>query len=164
MRGPRRGPRSRPHHERAAPVAEHLDKLSLSSDCTEGPVKAEAQGNHGPQVQRSPELCPSKMGGGVEAVQQGGQVPTCQSALETELPKDAVDSAGGRGHRGRRRGHYRSAPHSGAPGPPRHQWDGRGSRSRGGANNLCGRGGGPRRGHGRGVQQKAVERGREEVL
>ncbi|XP_030592384.1 LOW QUALITY PROTEIN: E3 ubiquitin-protein ligase RNF25 [Archocentrus centrarchus] len=117
VRGQRRGARSRPQHERAAPIAEHLDKLALSSDCTEGPVKAKAQGNHGQQVQRNPELCPSKTGGGVEAMQQEAQVPTCQSGLETEFPKDAVDSAGSRGHRGRRRGHYRSAPHSGAPDP-----------------------------------------------
>lgn len=164
VRGQRRGGRSRPHHERVAPITEDLDKLSLSSDCTEKPAKAKAQGNRGQQVQGNPELCPSKTDGGVKAMEQEAQVPTCQSGLETEFPKDAADSAGSRGHRGRRRGHYRPAPHSGAAGPARHHWDDRGSRSRGGANNLCGRGGGPRRGHGRGFQQKVVERGREEVL
>lgn len=164
MRGQRRGGRSRPHHERVAPITEDLDKLSLSSDCAEKPAKAKAQGNRGQQVQGNPELCPSKTDGGVKAMEQEAQVPMCQSGLETEFPKDAADSAGSRGHRGRRRGHYRPAPHSGAAGPARHHWDDRGSRSRGGANNLCGRGGGPRRGHGRGFQQKVVETGREEVL
>uniref|UniRef100_A0A3B4WUL5 E3 ubiquitin-protein ligase RNF25 n=1 Tax=Seriola lalandi dorsalis TaxID=1841481 RepID=A0A3B4WUL5_SERLL len=169
VRGPRRGGRSRPQHGRAAPVTEQLDKLSLSSDCTEGPVRAQAQGNHDQQMQVNAELCQSKTGREVYAEQQqvspDGQ-PVCKSGLETECQKDVADSAGGRGYRGRRKGPHRSAPHSGGPGPARYHWDGRASRSRGGANNLYSRGGGPHRGHGRGFQQKVVERerGREEVL
>lgn len=166
-RGQRRGGRSRPQHRRAAPVTEHLDKLSLSSDCTEGPIKTKAQGNQ--QMQVNAESCQSKTGGGVYAEQQqtlrsGDDQPVCQAALETDCPNDA---AGGRGHRGRRRGPHRSVPDTGAPGPARYHWDGRASRSRGGPNNLYSRGGGPRRGHGRGFQHKVVverERGREEVL
>ncbi|XP_049417958.1 E3 ubiquitin-protein ligase RNF25 [Epinephelus fuscoguttatus] len=172
MRGPRRGGRSKPQHRRAAPITEHLDKLSLSSDCTERPIKAKAQGNHGQQVQVNAELCQSKTGRGVHAEQQETLVspddqPMCQAALETECPKDAADSGGGRGHHGRRRGPHRSVPDNGALGPARYHWDGRASRSRGGGpNNLYSRGGGPRRGHGRGFQHKVVERerGREEVL
>lgn len=167
MRGPRRGGRSRPQHRRAAPITEHLDKLSLSSDCTEGPVKAKAQGNHGQQMQVNADFCQSKTGTrDVYAEQQETPVPpddqpVCQAALETECPEDAAD-----GHRGRRRGPHRPVPHTGGPGPARYHWDGRASRSRGGANNLYSRGGGPRRGHGRGFQHKVVdrERGREEVL
>lgn len=170
-RGQRRGGRSRPHHRRAAPVAEHLDKLSLSSDCAEGPMKAKAQGNHGQQVPVNAASCESKSGRDVCAEQQEtavspGGPPACQAAFETECPEDAADSAGGRVPRGRRRGPHRPAPHSGAPGPAHYHWDGRASRSRGGPNNPYSRGGGPRRGHGRGFQHKVVERerGREEVL
>ncbi|XP_031174586.1 E3 ubiquitin-protein ligase RNF25 [Sander lucioperca] len=168
-RGPRRGGRSRPQHWRAAPITQHLDKLSLSSDCTEGPINAKAQGNHGQPMQVNAELCQSKTGRGVYSEQQQTLVspddqPACQAALETECLKDAADSAGGHGHRGRRRGPHRSVPDIGAPG--RYYWDGRASRSRGGPNNLYSRGGGPRRGHGRGFQHKVVERerAREEVL
>lgn len=169
-RGPRRGGRSRPQHGRAAPVTEHLDKLSLSSDCAEGPIKAKAQGNQGQQVQVNTESCQSKTGRDVYEHQETraspGDQPVCQAAMEPEYPKDAADSAGGRGHRGRRRGPHRPVPHTGAPGPAHFHWDGRASRSRGGANNLYSRGGGPRRGHGRGFQHKVGERerGREEVL
>lgn len=166
-RGHRRGGRSRPQHRRAAPITEHLDKLSLSSDCTEGPIKAKAQGQ---QMQVNAELCQSETGRDFYAEQQETLVspdnqPVCQAALETECREDAADSAGGRGHRGRRRGPHRPVPHTGAPGPVHYHWDGR-TRSRGGANNLYSRGGGPRRGHGRGFQHKVVERerGREEVL
>ncbi|TKS91278.1 E3 ubiquitin-protein ligase RNF25 [Collichthys lucidus] len=52
-RGQRRGGRSRPQHRRAAPVTEHLDKLSLSSGYTDGPIKAKAQGNHGNHGQQA---------------------------------------------------------------------------------------------------------------
>ncbi|XP_070779966.1 E3 ubiquitin-protein ligase RNF25 [Enoplosus armatus] len=168
MRGPRRGGRSRPQHRRAAPITEHLDKLSLSSHCTEGPVKAKAQGNHGQQMQVNAEFCQSKTGRDVSAEPHKTLVspddqPMCQAALETECPEDAAESAGGRGHRGRRRGPHRYGPHTG---PAHYHWDGRASRSRGGANNLYSRGGGPRRGHSRGFQHKVEERerGREEVL
>lgn len=165
-RGQRRGGRSRHQHWRAAPVAEHLDKLSLSSDCTEGPVKTKAQGNRGQHMQGNPELCQSKTGGEVCATQQdsSGDQSTSQSGLETESPKDAADSVGCRSHRGRRRGPHRPGPHTGAPGPARYHWDGRASRNRGGGNHLCSRGGGSRQGHGRDFQQKVVDSGREEVL
>lgn len=146
LRGPwRGGGRYRPQHGRAPPITEHLDKLSLSSDCTEGPIKAKPQGNFGQQMQGN--LCQNKTGKEVYA-QKETPVSPDEPGLETECLKDA---GGGRGQRGRRRGPYRSAPHTGAPGPARYHWDGRASRSRGG---------GPRRGHGRGDQQ----RGREEVL
>ncbi|KAK5913601.1 hypothetical protein CgunFtcFv8_008119 [Champsocephalus gunnari] len=156
-RGPRRGGRFRPqHHRRAAPVTEHLHKLSLS--CHEGPIKA--QGNQ--QMQENAEFCQSKTGRVVpaETPMSGEGPPLYQAALDTECPKEA---AGGRGHRGRRR-----APHWGDSDPTTgpYQWDGRASRSRGGPNNLYDRGGGPRRGHVRGFQHNVVERerAREEVL
>lgn len=166
VRWHRRGGRSRPQHRRAAPITEHLDKLSLSSGCAEEPIKAKAQGKHGHQMQVHAELCQSKTGGVVSAEQQETPVspdeqPACQAALETECPEDAADYAGGRGHRERRRGPHR---HTGAPGPAHYHWDARASRNRGGAGNPYSRGGGPRRGHGRGFQQLDRERGREEVL
>ncbi|XP_070703247.1 E3 ubiquitin-protein ligase RNF25 [Pempheris klunzingeri] len=166
VRGPRRGGRSRPQHGRATPITEHLDKLSLSSDCPEGQIKAKVQGNHGQQMQINAESCQSNTSRDVYGQQETLMAPGDQAALETEYPKDAAESAGGRGHRGRRRGPHRSVPHTGAPGPAHYHWDGRASRSRGGASNLYGRGGGPRRGHGRGFHHKVVERerGREEVL
>nr|XP_046270138.1 E3 ubiquitin-protein ligase RNF25 [Scatophagus argus] len=145
MRDQRRGGRSRPQPRRAAAISEHLDKLSLSSHCTEGPTKAKAQGKHGQQVQANAET-----GGDVSAEHRETLLsPDHRPALDTESPEDAADPAGARG---RRRG------------PPvlRH-WDGRASRSGGG-----GRGGrgGPRRGHSRGFQHKVEEgdQGREEVL
>ncbi|XP_071321666.1 E3 ubiquitin-protein ligase RNF25 isoform X2 [Trachinotus anak] len=169
VRGPRRGGRYRPQHARAAPVTEQLNKLCLSSDCAEGPVRAQAQGDRDHQMHGNAELCRPKTSREVYAEQQQvspDSQPVCKSGLETDCQKDAADSAGSRGHRGRRRGPHRSAPHSGGPGPARYHWEGRASRSRGGANNLYSRGGGPHRGHGRGFQQKVVERerGREEVL
>ncbi|KAI3359952.1 hypothetical protein L3Q82_013851, partial [Scortum barcoo] len=153
---PRRGG-GRQQHRRAAPVTEHLDKLTLSSDCTEGPVKVKAQGQ---TVQEHADFCQS------HCAEQQEPPPPPDEHPESECSGEAVDSAGGRGHRGRRRGPHRPVQHTGAPGPPRYHWDGRASRSRGGANNLHSRGGGPRRGHGRGPQHKVVERerGREEVL
>ncbi|XP_069565088.1 E3 ubiquitin-protein ligase RNF25 isoform X2 [Brachyistius frenatus] len=157
LRGPRRGGRSRGQHGRAPPITEHLDRLSLSSDGSDGPMKASAQGNpgqqmHGSQESRRPDT-------EVFAAQQEKLPPD-------EGPKGAADSAGGHGVHGRRRGPHRSAPHAGAPGPARYHWDGRAPRSRGGANNLYGRGGGPRRSHGRGPHHRVVdrERGKEEVL
>ncbi|XP_029293070.1 E3 ubiquitin-protein ligase RNF25 [Cottoperca gobio] len=157
-RGPRRGGRSRPQqHRRAGPVTEHLHKLSLSSDCSEGPMRA--QGNQ--QMQVNAESCQAKTRRGVSAEPplSPDNPPLCQAALETESLKDAAD-----GHRGSRRAPHRSDPDSGAPG--RYYWDGRASRSRGGPNQLNSRGGGPRRGHGRGFPHKVVERerAREEVL
>ncbi|XP_047426977.1 E3 ubiquitin-protein ligase RNF25 [Mugil cephalus] len=166
-RGQRRGGRSRHPHWRATPVAEHLDKLSLSSDGTEGPAKTKSQGNRGQPVQSNPESCQPKTGSSeVCSVEQDslGDPPSSQPGLETEPPKDAVDSAGCHGRRGRRRGPCQPAPHTGAPGPARYYWDGRASRNRGGAGGLCSRGGGQRQGHGRDFQQKVVDRGREEVL
>lgn len=164
VRGHRRGGRSRPQHRRAAPITEHLDKLSLSSDCAEEPIKAKAQGKHGHQVQVNSEFCQSKTGGVVSTERRGtlaspGEQPACQAALETECPEDAADYAGSGGHRERRRG-----PHRHTPRPAHYHWDARASRNRGGAGNPYNRGGGPRRGHGRGFQQLDRERGREEVL
>ncbi|XP_041633957.1 E3 ubiquitin-protein ligase RNF25 [Cheilinus undulatus] len=161
IRGQRRGGRSRPHHGRAAPVTEHLDKLSLSSDATEGPTKAKAQGNPSQQMQ---DLSQSETNREVyepkELPVSPGDQPVCQ---EAGFSKDAADSAGGRSHPGRRRGPYRPA---GAPGPGHYHWDGRAPRGRGGANNQYRGGGGPRRGQGRGFHQRVVDRdrGREEVL
>ncbi|KAM9391687.1 E3 ubiquitin-protein ligase RNF25 [Pholidichthys leucotaenia] len=152
-RGPRKGGRSRPQRGRAAPITEHLDKLTLSSDCTGESFKP--QGNHGRQTQGNSEFCLPGMGNEVCPGQQEGQVQTAfQLGLEPECPKDAAESTRSRGHRGRRRGPHRSTPHVGAPGPARHHWDGRASRSRGG---------GPHRGHDRG-SHKTVERGWEEAL
>ncbi|CAJ1075610.1 E3 ubiquitin-protein ligase RNF25 [Xyrichtys novacula] len=162
-RGQRRGGRHRPQHGRA-PITEHLDKLSLSSDGTDGPNKAKAQGYHGQQVQV--EFCQSETGGRVHEQKERpvcpGDHPAYQEAFEAGCPKDAADSVGSRGHPGRRRGPHR---HTGAPGPAHYHWDGRAPRSRGGGNNQYSRGGGPRRGHGRG-NHRVVERdrGREEVL
>lgn len=172
VRGYRRGGRSRPQHRRAAPITEHLNKLSLSSDCTEEPIKAKAQGNHGHQMRVHAESCQSKTGRDVSAEQRETLVspddqPVCQAALETQCLEDAADSAGGRGYRERRRGPHRLVPHTGAPGPAHYHWEARASRNRGGASNPYSRGGGPRRGHGRGFFQHKVvdrERGREEVL
>ncbi|XP_034448534.1 E3 ubiquitin-protein ligase RNF25 [Hippoglossus hippoglossus] len=170
FRAPRRGGRFRPQHGRAAPVTEQLDRLCLSSDCTEGPIKAPAQGNLSYHMQVNAESCQLKMSRDVYAEQEtlvplDGQ-PGCQSGLENESSKDAANSEGGRGHRGRRRGPHRSVPHSGGPGPGRYHWEGRTPRSRGGGNNLHSRGAAPQRGQGRGFQQRVVERerGREEVL
>ncbi|XP_041831826.1 E3 ubiquitin-protein ligase RNF25 [Melanotaenia boesemani] len=168
-RGLRKGGRSRPQHSRAPPITEYLDKLSLTSDSTEESIKAKARGDHVQYMKGDLEVCQSRTSREVSAEHQEMQASTdhratYQSGLEAECPKDAADSAASCSHRGRRRGPHRPVLHSGAPGPPRHHWDGRPSRSRGGAN-LCGRGGGPRRGHhDRGFQQKVVERGREEVL
>ncbi|XP_031718251.1 E3 ubiquitin-protein ligase RNF25 isoform X1 [Anarrhichthys ocellatus] len=155
-RGPRRGGRSRPQHRRAAPpITEHLDKLSLSSGCTEGPIRAKAQGNQMQQV--NAELCQPKTGRAVYAEQQESLV---SPDGQTECPKDA---AGGRGHRGRRRGPHRADSDTMARG--RYHWDGRASKSRGGGpGNPYSRGGGPHWSHDGGFQHKVVERRGEEVL
>ncbi|MEQ2222509.1 hypothetical protein ILYODFUR_027087 [Ilyodon furcidens] len=109
------------------------------------------QEDGGRQMQRHPESCRTRTGQKPEKQVDANLL----SASETDDPKDGANSGSGRGHRGRRRGPYRPAPHSGAPGPPQQHWDSR-TRSRGGA---------PRRGHyARGLQQKVVERGREEVV
>uniref|UniRef100_A0A3B3CA38 E3 ubiquitin-protein ligase RNF25 n=1 Tax=Oryzias melastigma TaxID=30732 RepID=A0A3B3CA38_ORYME len=165
-RGPRRGGRSRPQHPKAAPITEHLDKLSLAADCPEAPLKTKPQLGSG---HRDLDLGRSRTEEKEPAAEREVQVSSdhqeaLRSAMETDCLKDGAGSAGGRGHRGRRRGPYRPIPHAGPPGPGRHHWDGRAPRSRGGANNLYGSGGGHRRGHGRGFQQRVVERGREEVL
>jgi len=160
-RGPRRGGRPRPQHARAAPITEHLHKLSLSSDCTQGSIKAKTQGDEGRQMQEHLEACQSRTGREACAEQQEMKASsehraTHQSGLEADCPKDGADSGGGRDHRGRRRGPHRPVPHAGANRPPRHHWDSRATRSGGS---------GPHRGqHGRGFHQKVVERGREEVL
>ncbi|XP_026181524.1 E3 ubiquitin-protein ligase RNF25 isoform X2 [Mastacembelus armatus] len=174
VRGPRTGGRSRPQHGSIAPISEQLDKISLASNCTEEPVKDKAQGNHGQQLQVKAELWQLKTDSEVYAEQQKMHVSphdqrVCKSGVETEHSKDAADaadSAGSLGHRGRRRGHHRFVPHSGGPGSAQYPWDGRASRSRGGAGNLYSRGRGSHWGHGRVCQQKVVERekGREEVL
>ncbi|MEQ2310652.1 hypothetical protein AMECASPLE_011272 [Ameca splendens] len=150
-RGPRRGGRPKPHSGQGAPITEQLEQLSLSSDCTDHSKMIRVQEDGGRQMQRHPESCRTRTGQKPEK-----QVdPNHLSASETDDPKDGANSGSGRGHRGRRRGPYRPAPHSGAPGPPQQHWDSR-TRSRGGA---------PRRGHyARGLQQKVVERGREEVV
>ncbi|XP_068434370.1 E3 ubiquitin-protein ligase RNF25 [Clinocottus analis] len=180
-RSQRRGGRSRPHPRRAAPVTEHLDKLSLSSAGAEGPMKAQG---HQPRPVHA-ELGRSKVGRGVSAEHEEGPGPAeCQEALrsaeheegpgpadglsqaawEAECPHTAAAAAGGRGPRGRRRGAHR--PDSGAGARGCYHWVGRASKSRGGPANLYGRGGGPRWGHGGGFQHKVVELERrgEEVL
>ncbi|KAG7504953.1 E3 ubiquitin-protein ligase RNF25 [Solea senegalensis] len=158
-RGPRRGGRFRRQQGRnaGAAVTEHLERLTLSSLVT-----TRAQGD---QVHVEAELCRPKVSREVYTepqqvlVSADGQ-PMC---LETEYPRDAPDSVGGRGYRGRRRGPHPSVANSGSP---RYHWDGRASRSRGGSSNLHSRGSGPHWGHGRGVQQKVVgrERVKDEVL
>ncbi|XP_068605796.1 E3 ubiquitin-protein ligase RNF25, partial [Brachionichthys hirsutus] len=138
--GQRRGGRSRAQ-QRAAPVAEHMDKLSLSSEQAEGPTKAKGQGHFG---QRPESLaCPDR--------------PPRQEAPEPECPEGAT---GNHGHHGRRRGSHRPLPHHRST---HCHWDRRASRSRGGPGNLYSRGGGHR---GRGFQHSVLEReaGREEVL
>uniref|UniRef100_A0A3B3C924 Ring finger protein 25 n=1 Tax=Oryzias melastigma TaxID=30732 RepID=A0A3B3C924_ORYME len=157
---------SLPQHPKAAPITEHLDKLSLAADCPEAPLKTKPQLGSG---HRDLDLGRSRTEEKEPAAEREVQVSSdhqeaLRSAMETDCLKDGAGSAGGRGHRGRRRGPYRPIPHAGPPGPGRHHWDGRAPRSRGGANNLYGSGGGHRRGHGRGFQQRVVERGREEVL
>lgn len=151
----RRGGRSKPHHRRAAPVTEQLDKLSLSSAGTEGPIKARAQGNHGQRVQENPELCQTKTVREVdmeprENLVPPDQQPVCQAGSETGGPGDLTS---GRGYQGRRRG----GPQRPVPHATHHYGDWRAPRSRGG---------GARRGHSRGFQHRVVEReeGREEVL
>ncbi|XP_040046702.1 E3 ubiquitin-protein ligase RNF25 [Gasterosteus aculeatus] len=151
--GPRRGGRSRPQHRRAAPpIAEHLDKLSLTSDRPQGPhMRVDAQAS---QSKTGRSLCAEQLGapGSPEGL-LGGRV-----SPEAEGPHNAAD---GRGHRGRRRGPHRPEPNTGG----RYYWDGRASNSRGGPSNPYRRGG-PRWGHDRDFQHKVVERERrgEEVL
>uniref|UniRef100_A0A3B5MX30 E3 ubiquitin-protein ligase RNF25 n=1 Tax=Xiphophorus couchianus TaxID=32473 RepID=A0A3B5MX30_9TELE len=137
-RAPRRGGRPKPRPGQGPPIAEHLERLTLS-DCTD--QSQMILGDGGRQTR-------CRIGSGEEPEKQ---VPPTD--LDSEGPKD-----GAWGHRGRRRGPYRPALHHiGALGPPQQHRDSR-ARSRGG-------GGGPRRGHyGRGLQQKVVERGREEVV
>nr|XP_020443568.1 E3 ubiquitin-protein ligase RNF25 [Monopterus albus] len=170
VRGPRRGGRSRLHGS-ATSITEQLRKICVSSDCTEEPIKATAQGNHGQRVQVNAGSSKLKTGREVYAEQKEMQVSpgdqsVCKSGLESDCPKGAADSTGSHSHRGRRRGPHRPVPHSEGTGSPRYHWDGRALRSRGGANNLYSRGGGSHRGHSRGFQQRVVERegGREEVL
>uniref|UniRef100_A0A1A8LDA8 E3 ubiquitin-protein ligase RNF25 n=2 Tax=Nothobranchius pienaari TaxID=704102 RepID=A0A1A8LDA8_9TELE len=175
VRGPRRGGRSRPHQRRGAPIRVQLEKLCLSSDCAEEPIKTEAQGDQSRQVQLNPEShqSRSRMSREISAEQPERQVSPNHrakhlSALEVECPKDGGNSAGSRGHRGRRRGPHRPGPHFRTPGPPHHYLDGRAPRGHGGANNLWGGEGGggrPSRGHhSRGFHQQVVEQGREEVV
>ncbi|XP_015237515.1 PREDICTED: E3 ubiquitin-protein ligase RNF25 [Cyprinodon variegatus] len=141
-RGPRRGGRPKPHPGRSAPITEQLGHLSLSPDCADRSKTIKVLEDCGRPMQRGPESFQPRTGPEPEK-----QVsPNHLSAAETEGPNDG----GGRGHRGRRRGPYRPSS-----GPPQQHWDSR-PRSRGG---------GPRRGHyNRGLQQKVVERGREEVV
>ncbi|KAF7665685.1 hypothetical protein LDENG_00134020 [Lucifuga dentata] len=178
----RRGGRLKPHHWRPAPVTRDLDKLSLTSDDAERPIKAKPQGNHGQQKQGNTEGCQPETGKEAsdklsqqEPLVSRDHQPMCQPSMETESPKDAEVSENSRGYRGRRKGphgyvphlrHFRGTDQWDSSGSARHHCEGRGSRNRGMANNPCGRGGGPRRGHGRGHHHKAVERerGREEVL
>ncbi|XP_029015842.1 E3 ubiquitin-protein ligase RNF25 [Betta splendens] len=163
VRGPRRGGvRSRPHHGRATPITEQLDRIALSSECTDRPVKAKAQVCPEQHMESNAELCQLKTGWEGYPEQQHKQVspddqPVHKSPLEGECQNAAAETAENYGHRGRRRGPQRSGPHGGGPGPGRYHWDWRASRSRGG---------GSHRGHGRGLQQNVVERerGREEVL
>ncbi|XP_068193666.1 E3 ubiquitin-protein ligase RNF25 isoform X2 [Antennarius striatus] len=157
-RGQRRGGRSRPQQRRAAPVVEHLDKLSLSSERADGPVKVKGQGHPGQQAKTE-----ANQG---RSVDSGGPMcpgrPTKQEAPEPEGPDDA---SGGHAHHERRRGSHRPLLHHRAPGSVHCHWDRRASRSRGGPNNLYSRGGGSRGSH-RGFQQGVLERegGRGEVL
>uniref|UniRef100_A0A3Q2P5U8 RWD domain-containing protein n=1 Tax=Fundulus heteroclitus TaxID=8078 RepID=A0A3Q2P5U8_FUNHE len=159
-RGPRRGGRPKPHPGQGPPITRHLEQLSLSPDPSDQSKTIKVQGDGGRPTQRDPESCRNRTGEEPEKQLS----PNHLSASETEGPKDGAHSVGGRGHRGRRRGPYRPAQHIGVPGPPQQLWDSR-PRSRGGPNNPYSRGGGPRRGHyGRGLQQKVVDRGREEVV
>lgn len=177
QRGPRRGGRARAHPARYAPVTEQLDKLSLSADGNEGPTRAKPQGDQ--EKQGVTEVFqPNNIS--AQLREQEPALPPddplkCSPYSETELLREMGEPESGGGRQARRRGPRRSAQHPRAlrgpdqwdrSGPPRHHWEGRGSRSRGVSGNQCRGGGGPRRGHGRGYYHKTVERerGREEVL
>lgn len=148
-RGPRRGGRPRPHPGQGGPITEELERLSLSSDCSNQSKTSGVLRDGGQQLQTDPDWFWS-----------GEEHPNPHLSAS----ENGGGSAGIRGHRGRRRGPYRPGPHGGPPGPPPQHRDSR-ARSRGGASDACGRGGGPRRGHyGRGLQEKVVDRGREEVV
>ncbi|XP_053194940.1 E3 ubiquitin-protein ligase RNF25 [Scomber japonicus] len=163
-RRPRRGGRFRPHQERgrAAPITEHLDKLSLTPHCSDGPTKAaKPQGNHGQRAQGD--------------ARQQTQVSAGEPSLETESFKDAADSAAGGGGGGGRGSRPPWKEEVGGASPvrparpcPRHRAAslplGQPGFEKGGGG---GGGGGARRAHAvRGYQQRAMERdrGREEVL
>ncbi|XP_056144290.1 E3 ubiquitin-protein ligase RNF25 isoform X2 [Lampris incognitus] len=193
-RGQRRGSRGRPQHGRPGPPTENLDKLSLSSDSTqghssEGPSKNKFPGSHGEQKLGHTELSLCKMDGEspTNFTQQEPQVstdkqPLCQpnlNSLKIERSNEVGETARREGNRSRKRG-----PHGSFQRPSHwderhlrgmgqwdepalnHHWDRHDLRSRGRGSNPLGRGGGARRGHGRGFHQKVVDRevGQEGVL
>lgn len=164
-RGYRRGGRPRPQHRRVPPVTEHLDKLSLSSDCSQEPVQGLARGHRGDATRPAgAERCE-------EGVSKQPETPLAEDSQLTQqpqcasegLPEDSAPPAGSHGHRGRRRGPHRPSLHTLGPGPTHYHWDPRPPRSRGGgANGLYHRGRGPRRG----IHHRVVDRegGAGEVL
>ncbi|KAM4717885.1 LOW QUALITY PROTEIN: E3 ubiquitin-protein ligase RNF25 [Anableps anableps] len=99
-RGPRRGGRPRPHPGQGAPITEHLEQLSLSSDRTDQS-----------QTIKDQRFCRTGTGEEPEKPVSLNHL----SASEPEGPKDGASSTSGRGPRGRRRGPYRPATHVGPP-------------------------------------------------
>lgn len=146
-RGYRRGGRPRPQHKRVPPITEHLDKLSLLSDCGEEPAKGVSQGHRGDAAQQvEPEGCPFRS----EVSLPAADNQLTQQALNPleGLSGDSAPSAGSHGQRGRRRsGPHRHSTHTQGPGPTHCHWDPRPPRNRGGGpNSQHHRGRAPRRG------------------
>lgn len=165
-RGYRRGGRPRPQHKRVPPVTEHLDKLSLSSDCGEEErAKGVARGHRGDADRHmEPERCPFRSEGGVTPLNADSQLTQQAHSSSEGPPEDSAPPAGSHGQRGRRRGGpHRSSPHTMGPGPTHYHWDPRPPRNRGsGSNSLHHRGRAPRRG----LHHRVVDRegGAGEVL
>lgn len=145
-------------------MTEHLDKLSLSSDCGEEPVKGVTRGHRGDAARRvEPEGCPFRSEGGVTPLTSDSQITQLPHSPLEGPPEDSAPPAGCHGQRGRRRGGpHRPSPHTG-PGPTHYHWDPRPPRNRGGgSNSLHHRGRAPRRG----LHHRVVDRegGAGEVL
>lgn len=164
-RGYRRGGRPRPQHKRAPPVTEHLDKLSLSSDCGEGLAKGFARRHRGDAAQHvEPEGCPFRSEEGVSLPVADSQLTQQPHSPSEGHPEDNAPPAANHGQRGRRRGGpHRPSPHTLGPGPTHCYWDPRPPRNRGGgSSSLHYRGRAPRRG----LHHRVVDRegGAREVL
>ncbi|XP_034046830.1 E3 ubiquitin-protein ligase RNF25 [Thalassophryne amazonica] len=170
-RAPQKG-RPRPQHGGATSVTDHLDKLSLSTDCTEGLLKAKPQPSRGHHVRGNSKSCQAHTGKKVytelsqleSRASPEGQL-THQSGSDSDFTKHTVESSCS--HHGRRKGPHRYYPQMGASGSTRHHWNRqRAPKNRGGAHNPFSRGGGSCRGNGRDFQQRVMEKDgvREEVL
>nr|XP_057905503.1 E3 ubiquitin-protein ligase RNF25 [Doryrhamphus excisus] len=107
-RGPRRGGGPRPRHSRGAPITEHLDRLRLSSHASEGPPSGNAEGR--------------------TDVKDTSSEPDVTHFTPLQAGSDGLKrAAGGRGHRGRRRGTPPQHSPRGDP-PQHHHWDPRSPR------------------------------------